>query len=91
MKSGQIRSSNRCLFRDRGFLRHTQLFDRSLLHKNGFHVQMRNFRLIQRHFTIAAITTAAAAFAEVIGASVLGAVHANARGFLLADAARKRH
>jgi len=51
----------------------------------------RGQRLFERDIALAAVATAAAALANVNAASILRAESANARGLLLADAARKRH
>jgi hypothetical protein len=47
--------------------------------------------VIQRHFTLAAITAAAAALAQMVIAGVFGAKGTDSCGLLLTDAARKRH
>jgi hypothetical protein len=46
---------------------------------------------VQRDFASAAIAAAAAFFAQVILATVLGAGHADTGGFLFADRAVERH
>jgi hypothetical protein len=47
--------------------------------------------LIERHVTLAAITAAAAALAQMVIAGVFGAKGTDFGGLLLTDAARKRH
>jgi hypothetical protein len=57
---------------------------------NGNMVWMHR-SLIERHVTLAAITAAAAALAQVVIAGVFGAKGADFCGLLFTDAARKRH
>jgi hypothetical protein len=48
-------------------------------------------RLIERHFALATIAARAASLAKVHFTGVFGAEPANSGGFLLTDAATKRH
>jgi hypothetical protein len=47
--------------------------------------------LFEADFAVAAVAARAAFFAEMIGARILGALHANAGGLFFADTADKRH